>query len=407
MTLPIIDADAHVVEPFSLWRERMPARFHDRVWRREVGADGRETLYHDGRPLSVEWTTGTLSTPGAVQEGGRLDIDIDTEVDEGVRDPHRRLALMDEQGIAASVLFPSMMLGLADVHDVELQVAYARAYNSWIAEFCSVDPVRLLWGGVLPTADLAVAAEVAAECIGRGARTVMVPPILDAAKTSLADRALDPLYALLQEAGVPLVVHAVNPANSCLDIAGHLRGRIQWQMGYSFQAQLATLHVLESGLLDRFPGLRIGFFEGDLGWVPHWFERLQATFAKMALVSRRLAEPVRETFRRQCVISADMNDPLLAETVRYLGADRVLFASDWPHHDGTWPDPIVAVRDHPALTDAQRREILVHAPAAFFGLDVADLARRSGAAVDAPMAGVPPLLPHGRGPAIAGASVRR
>lgn len=400
--LPIIDADAHVVEPFTLWRERMPVRFHDRVWRRELDDQGREVLYHDGVRLTVEWTTGTLSTPGAVQEGGRLDIDIETEVDPGVRDPRRRLELMDQQGIGVSVLFPSMMLGLADVQDVEMQVAYAEAYNSWMAEFCAVDPVRLRWGAVLPTADLAACRRMAEKQIERGACTVLVPPIFDSAQTCVADRRADPLYDLLAAAGVPLVIHAINPANSCLGIANHLHDRVQWQMGYSFQCQLATLHVLESGLLDRFPGLRVGFFEGDLGWVPHWFERLEATFRKLALVAPARSKPVIEAFREQCVISADMGDPRLAETVGYLGADHVLFASDWPHHDGTWPDPIAQIRDHDRLSGEQKRAILVHGPARFFEIALAELVSRLGAgwAVDAPLRSIPSLLPDGRGTAI-------
>ncbi|MFD3458320.1 amidohydrolase family protein [Nocardia fluminea] len=401
--LPIIDADAHVVEPFDLWAERMPEEFQHLIWRREVDDDGRERLYYDGERLDIEWSTGTLSTPGAVQEGGRLDIDIDTEVDEGVRDPRRRLELMDEQGIAVSVLFPSMMLGLSDMRDGGIQVAYARVFNDWVREFCAVDPHRLRWGAVVPAEDVNAAVAEAERAIGAGADAVMVSPIFNKQQLPVSDRALDGLHGLLAEAGVPLVVHAVNPHNRCLAVYPHLRGRVQWQMGYSFQNQLATMHVLDSDLLDRHPRLRIGFFEGDIGWVPHWFGRLDATMAKMALVSPRRSTPVVSAFRRNCVISSDMNDPQLAHAVRYLGSDAVLFASDWPHHDGTWPDPIIAIRDHTDLTDAQKRDILVHAPARFFGIDEAALLAHlgDGWATDAPLASIPPLLPHGRGPAIA------
>ncbi|MEV6072045.1 amidohydrolase family protein [Nocardia sp. NPDC052001] len=400
--LPIIDADAHVVEPFELWAERMPAEFAHLIWRREVGDDGREKLFYDGQELAIEWSTGTLSTPGAVQEGGRLDIDIDTEVDEGVRNPRRRLQLMDEQGIAVSVLFPSMMLGLSDMREERIQVAYARVYNDWVREFCEEDPLRLRWGAVVPAEDLAAAVAEGERAISAGASAIMVPPIFNKRQIPVSDPALDRLHGLLSEAGVPLVVHAINPANRCLSIYPHLRGRVQWQMGYSFQNQLATMHVLDSDLLVRHPRLRIGFFEGDIGWVPHWFGRLDATLAKMALVSPRRSTPVLSAFKRNCVMSSDMNDPQLAHAVRYLGPDAVLFASDWPHHDGTWPDPIVAIRDHAELTDAQKLDILVHAPARFFDIDVAALLNRLGPewGVNSPLATIPPLLPRGRGPAI-------
>lgn len=407
MKLPVIDADGHVVEPFELWQEHMPKRFHDIMWRREVDDAGKEHLFHDGVELNMEWTTGTLSTPGAVSEGGRLDIDIDTEVDPGVYDPGRRLELMDEQGIAVSVLFPSMMLGIADVRDHELQVAYAEVYNEWIRDFCSRDTNRLLWGAIVPTEDLSATFRIAADGIAKGARAVMVPPIFNRQQMALSDPALDPLYRLLNDSGIPLVVHAINPANRCLAIDRHLHDRVQWQMGYSFQNQLATMHVLDSDVLERFPNLKIGFFEGDMGWVPHWFGRLDATMRKMALVSRPRTESALDTFRRNCVFSADMNDPQLADAVRYLGDDMVLFASDWPHHDGTWPDPIVAIRDHPTLTDTEKQSILVSGPARFFDIDVERVAANLAAAdwsMTAPVHGIPPLLAQGRGPALASTS---
>lgn len=396
MRLPIVDADGHVVEPFELWREQMPERFRDRVWRREVDADGRERLFHDGVELDVEWTTGTLSTPGGVRDTGSLDIDFDTEVDPAVNDPTRRLELMDTQGIAVSVLFPSMMLGISDVRDPEMQTAYAVVYNEWIADFCATDPARLKWGALVPTASVEDCVAVAERALEKGAAAVMVPPIFDHDQTPLSSERLAPLHGLVEESRVPLVSHAINPANGGLNISRHLTGRVQWQMGYSIQSQLATLHVLDSDLLDRYPNLRIGFFEGDLGWVEHWFERLDETFRKMALVARPRDKSVVEDFRRQCAMSADMNDPLLAEAVAYLGAEHVLFASDWPHHDGSFPDPIAAVRDHPRLTDAQKREILVHAPARFFDIDIDGVVAGLGEgwSLDAPLASIPGLLPE-------------
>ena len=99
MKLPIIDADGHVFEPFDMWMERLPEEYHDRAWRRERAEDGTEEVLFYGHPTTMEWTVGTLCTPGGLAEGGRLDIDLDTEVDRGVDDPVRRIELMDEQGI--------------------------------------------------------------------------------------------------------------------------------------------------------------------------------------------------------------------------------------------------------------------------------------------------------------------
>ncbi|GLY50575.1 LLM class flavin-dependent oxidoreductase [Lentzea sp. NBRC 102530] len=394
--LPIIDADCHVVEPFELW-QRIPEKFRDRVWRREVSEEDGEVLWFEGRRIKAEWTTGTLSTPGAAAEGGRLDVDFDHEVDSGVWEPHRRLEVMDEQGIAVSVLFPSMMLGLCDVDSAELQACYAEVYNAWMAEFCSVDPIRLRWGALLPTREVDGAVSALRKAVDQGACTGMLPPTT-APDVRLSDPEFDPLWEAFGELGVPVVLHAVNPANNCLRVGRLWANRTQWQMGYPLQHQLSLLQLIDGGVLDRHPALRVGLFEADCGWLPHWLGRLDATYRKMALVSRVPSRsPVRQ-FLDQCVISGEPGDAGLAPTLDLIGADRFLFASDWPHQDGSWPDPIIIVRDRTDLDDRQKLGMLVHGPAAFFGIDLAELAGHLGGAwsVDAAIADLTGLLPDGR-----------
>lgn len=386
MKLPIIDADGHVMEPFDLWQERLPERFRDMAWRRTV-VDGAEKVLFAGRPTAFEWTVGSLCTPGGLTRGGRLDIDLDTEVDVGVADPGRRLALMNEQGIGASVLFPTMTLGLDDLPDQEFANASAHAYNEWVAEFCGQDPVRLRWAAVLPLADLDWARAELDWAVGVGATTVMLSPIPTPAGQSLGSPALDPIWERLTAAGRPAVVHAANPASPTLGLVRHLANRAQWQMGVPIQLQLAVMHVIDGGVLDRFGDLRIGFFEGDVGWLAHWLGRLDETYEKMALVAGGRHRSARQQFREQCVISGEPADAGLALTVATVGAERVLWASDWPHQDGAWPDPIEVLRDRADLSDTEKRAMFVTGPARFFGLDLGELLAHLGPdwSLDAPI----------------------
>ena len=344
--LPIIDSDGHVMEPFSLWQERLPARV-PATWR---GAGSRSTgvekVQFFGNPTSFEWSIGSLCTPGALSAAGRLDIDLDTEVDPGVNDPVRRLALMDAQGIGVSVLFPTMTLGLDDLPDQGFVNASAHAYNDWIREFSSADPVRFRWAAVLPLTDLAWAAAELEWAIGAGATTIMLSPIPTPGGQSLGSVDLDPLWARLVEAGMPAVVHAANPASPTLGIVHHLANRAQWQMGVPFQLQLAVMHVIDGGTLERFPELARRLLRGrrrdgcPTGWVA-WTRRTTRWRSSRASTGAR----AREQFRDQCVISGEPADVGLALTVATVGADRVLWASDWPHQDGAWPDPIEILRD--------------------------------------------------------------
>jgi predicted TIM-barrel fold metal-dependent hydrolase len=377
MKLPVIDADGHVMEPFSLWEERLPAEYRDRAWRR-VTTDGVETVTFYGHSTSFEWSLGSLCTPGSLSAGGRLDVDLDTEVDPGVCDPVRRLALMDEQGIGVSVLFPTMTLGLDDLPDQGFANASAHAYNQWISEFAAADPVRLRWAAVLPLVDLDWARAELEWAIAAGATTVMLSPIPTPARQSLGSTDLDPIWSRLVEAGLPAVVHASNPASPTLGLIRHLFNRTQWQMGVPFQLQMAVMHIIDGGTLERFCDLRVGFFEGDVGWLPHWLGRLDETYNKMALVAGDRRRSALEQFSDQCVISGEPADVGLGLTVSTIGADRVLWASDWPHQDGAWPDPVEILRDRRDLTDEQKRAIFVEGAAAFYGIDLAALGDHLG-----------------------------
>jgi len=172
-------------------------------------------------------------------------------------------------------------------------------------------------------------------------------------------------------------------------------------MGQPFQAQLAVMHVIDGGALQRFPTLRVGVFEGDVGWLPHWLGRMEETYEKFALLSRVPERgPIRQ-FRDQMFISGEPADLGLAHAAELVGADRILFASDWPHMDGAWPDPLAIVRDRVDLTDDQKRAILVDGPAKYYGIDMPSLMAHLGAgwAADARIEDITGLLSEDYRPA--------
>lgn len=414
--LPVIDGDAHVVEPFSLWDDELPEEFRPVARQRIVDETGKEVLFHHGQPLNLEWTIGALATPGSGSVEGRLDLDLEDDVDAGVSDPVRRLEVMDDQGIAVSVLFPSCTLGLDDVPDLDFRWAYARTYNSWIARFCATDPVRLRWGAVIPLAGLDRAMEELDRCLALGASTVMLSPIprtgpgavpfaspdREGLSANLGNPELDPFWERLVEKGIPAVVHAVNPAANVLGIGWVFANRVQWQMGQPWQMQMAILHLIEGGALDRHPDLKVGFFEGDVGWLAHWLGRMEATYDKFALLKKQHERRPIETFRDQCWISGEPADLGLRSTIDLVGPERVVFGSDWPHMDGAWPDPIAIIRDRDDLSEEMRRAMLIDGPAALFGVDIDQLMGHLGAgwSLDALSSTLTGMLPEGYRPAV-------
>jgi len=268
MKLPIIDADGHVMEPFDLWDDRLAEEYRDRAWKRIKTADGEHVSFL-GHATGFEWSVGSLCTPGALSANGRLDRDLDTEVDRGASDPVRRIELMDEQGVGVSVLFPTMTLGLDDIPGAGFRAADARAYNSWIADFCGHDPIRLRFASVLPLVDVPWALAEIERAVDDGATTVMLSPIPTPDGRDLGSTDFDPVWSALVEAGLPAVVHASNPASPALGMRHLWRNRAQWQMGVPFQLQLAAMYVIDGRVLVRHPDLHVGFFEGDVGWCCH------------------------------------------------------------------------------------------------------------------------------------------
>ena len=125
------------------------------------------------------------------------------------------------------------------------------------------------------------------------------------------------------------------------------------------------LHVIDGSTFQRFPTLRVGVFEGDVGWLPHWLGRMEEDRSeKFALLSQYRNGGRSGNTAIRCSISGGEPDDLgLAHAAELVGADRILFASDWPHMDGAWPDPLAIVRDRVDLTDDQKRAILVDGPA--------------------------------------------
>jgi uncharacterized protein len=394
MKLPIIDADGHVMEPFDLWEERLPEQYRDRAWKRVKTPDGEQVTFL-GRTTAFEWTVGSLCTPGALSAHGQLDRDLDTDVDPGASDPSRRIELMDEQGVAVSVLFPTMTLGLDDIPDADFRAADARAYNSWIADFCRHDPIRLRHAAVLPLVDVQWALAEIERAVDDGATAVMLSPIPTPDGHDLGSPDFDPVWSALVDAQLAAVVHASNPASPALGMRHLWRNRGQWQMGVPFQLQIAAMYVIDGRVLERHSDLRVGFFEGDVGWLPHWLGRLDETYHKMALVAPPPARGAVEQFRAQCVISGESADLGFGATVDLVGAERVLWASDWPHQDGAWPDPILLLRDRDDLTAAQKRACFVDGAVQFFGIDLDEVLRHlgDGWALDADLDTIPGMLP--------------
>jgi predicted TIM-barrel fold metal-dependent hydrolase len=223
-------------------------------------------------------------------------------------DPRARLVDMDADGIDAAVLYPTTMLAV--VPDPGLFAALCRAYNNWLADYCSADRARLVGVGVVPLQDVALALREAQRCVRElGFRAVMIRPAPYIGTRKLYHPVYDPFWQEVQDLGVPVAV-----ASEGLFLRQGLSNALD--------VMVALAWFTGGGICERFPRLKVAFLEGSGGWVCTLLERLDHHFHIFGSAHQKT--PPGELFARQCWISFDPDEVALPFTAATLGAERIV-----------------------------------------------------------------------------------
>src|SRR5215204_7096603 len=152
-----IDADGHVLEPFSLWEEYIDPEYRERRPRMVIDENGKERMTVEGKLLGNPRGIGSLGAVGVRQGAVKADTLKYAEGKAGGFDPHARIPDMDADGIDAVFLYPSLGLFSGAIRDPQLAAAVCRAYNRWLADYCKPYPERLFGVAMLPMQDVDVA----------------------------------------------------------------------------------------------------------------------------------------------------------------------------------------------------------------------------------------------------------
>lgn len=359
---PVVDADGHVVEPRSAWAG-LPDEHRPRI---ERDAHGYEhVVVGDTEILAVP--LGTLATPGARFS----DPDTFTPLEEaqaGGSDPVARLADMDAEGIDQAVLYPSVGLYLWALDDPAAAVATARAYNDWLAGYCSAAPGRLFGAAMLPMQDpQAAAAELRRAAGELGCTAAFVRPNPCRGR-SLCDRAYDPVWDAAEEADVAVGVHEGSSVIvPTLGADRPFNPLVLHATSHAMEEMLAYAQLAAFGVLDRHPALKVVWLESGGGWVPYWMERLDEQAETFGGFCPGMSLRPSEYFARQCWISFEVDERTLPVLAPLIGAERCVWGSDYPHHDATFPGAVDALRRTvaPCPPDLQARILGLNAAAVY------------------------------------------
>ncbi len=336
---PVIDADGHVVEPPSAW-SALPDRYRPRITADRAGYE--HVVIGDTEVLAVP--LGTLARPGSSFDDPSSFRPL-AEAQPGGSDPVARLRDMDAEGIDQAVLYPTIGLYFSLVDDPAAAVALAAAYNDWLAGYCAADPRRLFGAAMVPLQDPAAAARElrrAVTTLGLVAGFVRPNPCLG---RSLSDRAYDVVWTAAEELGVPIGIHEGSSVSvPTLGADRPFSPLILHAVSHSFEAMLACAQLIAFGTLERHPELRLLFLESSGGWAPFWLERLNEQASSFGGFCPDMKLAPSEYFARQCAISFEVDEHTLPALVPFVGRDRIVWGSDYPHHDATFPGAVDTMR---------------------------------------------------------------
>jgi uncharacterized protein len=340
-----VDADAHILEPPTLWEDYIDPRYRDRALRITTDENGLEELIIGGRRSQMTRrgfpaTLGAMGAPDLPAMQKDPERTYLGEAPYGSMDPVERLELLDAENIDIAILYTTVgLLWEAELDDPELSQAYTCAYNRWITEFCAESP-RLVPTAHLSLSDPEAAARELERAVGDGAKGAYVCPFTHDAKP-LGHPDHHVVFAAAQDLGVPFAIHPTfEPQWTKGQRMGTWENVKQLRLLASVTAsdgvrqQFTTL--FDYGVFDLFPRLKVLVLESGGGWLGYWLDRIDAVYGHTFIGNRvPLEHKPSDYVREQVWISCDPDERTIPHLAERFGADRFLWASDFPHADHT------------------------------------------------------------------------
>jgi predicted TIM-barrel fold metal-dependent hydrolase len=372
--IKVIDTDSHLSEPHDLWTKRAPVGMKDRVPQVRM-LDGKKSWVIDG-----DKSIGTGANPSSTirRDGSKIfgrgyeNYTID-QVHAGSYDAKARVGILDQAGIWAQVVYPNI-LGFGGQRsakvDPALRLLCVQIYNDAMAEFQQESSQRLFPMALLPwwDIDLAVAeGERVAELGFRGVNINSDPHVhKDITGKTLPDlghRYWDPLWDLCSDKDLPVNFH-IGASEQSIDWYGDqgwpsLPKDERHGAGGSmlfFNNGRIMASIIYSGLLDRYPKLKFVSVESGVGWIPFFLESLDYQFGQIVRDETLELKPS-EYFKRNFYACFWFERKRIANTVKAIGADNLMFETDFPHPTCLYP--VGKETYHlPNLTAAEQRKVL-------------------------------------------------
>jgi predicted TIM-barrel fold metal-dependent hydrolase len=367
----IISADGHVCEPANCYVDYIDPKYRDRAPYIVRQDDGTDAFIVPGmkRPVPLGFIDGAGFTP--TERLVRAKTMTFSDVRPAAYVGRERIPFMDRDGIAAELIYASVGMGISMHRDPQYKSACMWAYNRWLAEMCADAPDRVF--GMAQTAVLSVDDAIAdfERAKEMGFVGIMMPG--DAVYEDYDHPEYDALWECASDLGLPICFHILTSRAGSMhaETRGHSLNNF---LGIIRAVQDVVGMMVLGGVFERHPNLKLVVAESDAGWLPHYMYRMDHA-ARMNFedgIVRGLSKLPSEYIRAN-VYATFQDDVTAYHTLEQFPYDHLLWASDFPHTDSTWPRSRQLIAEQAAhLTAAQQQAIFRDNTARLFNLPAGD-----------------------------------
>ena len=338
--LKLISADSHVIEPGDLWTNYMAQEFKDRAPRVER-EDDNDVFKCEGITLLP---VGALSAAGRPSDKVRAQGSYNNDVPPGSWDPHERVKEMVVDGVEAEVLYPSIALRMFGLSDRPFQLACFQAYNSWLADYCQAYPNRLKGIAMLnvDSVEDGVGELKRAKKLGLAGGMIPQRPVFGRYDSPM----YEPLWEASTDLDMPLAIHIgcsrwtpSEGAGAVGQSRGAGAGLVEFtNQEYDMKDNIAS--IIYSGVFERHPTLKIGLVEYEVSWAPYLLYRMDRHYEERPAMfdeTRFKGDMIPSDFFKRNVYLSFQEDPVGIQLREYVGVETLMWGSDYPHAESTFP----------------------------------------------------------------------
>jgi predicted TIM-barrel fold metal-dependent hydrolase len=375
----IISADGHVCEPANCYVDHIDPKYRDDAPRIVRQDDGTDAFVIPGmkRPVALGFIDGAGFGPR--ERADRARTLTFEDVREGAYIGRERIPFMDRDGLAAELIYASVGMGICMHRDAEYKDACMWAYNRWLAGMCADAPDRIF--GMAQTAVLGVDAAIDdfARAREMGSVGMMMPG--DPVHEDYDHPDYDALWECASDLDLPVCFHILTSRAGSLTSAtrGHPLNNF---LGIIRAVQDVVGLMVLGGVFERHPKLKLVVAESDAGWLPHYMYRMDhaARINAEDGVLKGLSKLPSEYIRNN-VYATFQDDVTAYHTLDLFPVEHLLWASDFPHTDSTWPRSRQLIGEQAGhLDEAQHQAIFRDNTARLFNLPAGEQSWRMEAA---------------------------